>query len=112
MVLQRLPIWREAVVENMHVRDEYYKLYQEIYARYSDDSESLRLPCILVGNKSDLHDDKQLVSLDEVVHYAQKNNMLFVQISAKDGGNIELLFEIAVRYAAVTGKIKSPTDSY
>ena len=96
--------------------DKYYKPY----AQYGDDTcgndngqnknGRKSLACILVGNKSDLHvqDDDIQVSLDEAVDYAQKNNMLFVQTSAKksyDGGNVELLFEIAARYAAILGKI-------
>lgn len=90
--------------------DTYYKPYATRAGYDNDnDNENQLQARILVGNKCDLKQDVNSiqVSLEEAIDYAQKNDMLFVQTSAKDGGNVQLLFEIAVRYAAMLGKIKS-----
>ena len=47
---------------------------------------------ILVGNKIDLNDERQ-VSYDEGANFAQENNILFFETSAKSGENINELFE-------------------
>ena len=47
---------------------------------------------ILIGNKSDLHDKK--ISYDRANKYAEKHNMKFHSVSAKDGINIDMIFEI------------------
>ena len=75
---------------------------------YKNGNDREKLACILACNTSDLQDKIQ-VCLDAAVNYAQKNNMLFVQISAKmyDWGNVQLLFRIAARYATMRGKIYS-----
>ena len=51
---------------------------------------------ILVGNKIDLNDERQ-VSYDEGANYAQENNMLFFETSAKNGDNIDLLFDTSAK---------------
>ena len=47
---------------------------------------------ILIGNKCDLHDKK--ISYDRANKYAEKNNMKFYTVSAKDGINIDMVYEI------------------
>lgn len=47
---------------------------------------------ILIGNKSDLYDKK--ISYDRAKKYAEKHNMQFHTVSAKDGINIDMVFEI------------------
>ena len=46
---------------------------------------------ILVGNKCDLNDRRQ-VSTEEGLYLSEKNNMLFYETSAKDGINVEEIF--------------------
>lgn len=46
----------------------------------------------LVGNKADLH-EKRTVSSQEAQEYADRNNMFFVETSAKTADNIDQLFE-------------------
>ena len=53
------------------------------------DEEAVR---ILAGNKCDLSDIK--VSREEINKYAEEHNMKYLEISAKEGINIESLFEI------------------
>lgn len=47
---------------------------------------------ILVGNKSDITDKK--IDNQKVLNYANQHNMRYLNVSAKDGVNIEYLFEI------------------
>ena len=46
---------------------------------------------VLVGNKSDLIDDRQ-VTFEEGKEMAKKNNMMFFETSAKTGENVEKIF--------------------
>ncbi len=47
---------------------------------------------ILVGNKSDLDDDRQ-VSYTEAYNLARKYNTIYVEVSAKTGYNVFNIFE-------------------
>ena len=51
---------------------------------------------VLVGNKNDLKEERQ-ISYDEGANFAQENNMLFFETSAKNGENIDDLFDISVK---------------
>ena len=46
---------------------------------------------VLVGNKIDLENERQIL-YEEGASFAEKNNMLFFETSAKTGQNIETLF--------------------
>ena len=46
---------------------------------------------LLVGNKSDL-EDKREVSFEEAQEVAQKNGMAFIETSALDSTNVEQAF--------------------
>ncbi|AQL09608.1 Ras-related protein RABF1 [Zea mays] len=48
---------------------------------------------VLVGNKADLHDNRS-VSSQDAQDYAEKNNMFFIETSAKTADNINQLFEV------------------
>ena len=54
--------------------------------------EENKVEKILVGNKSDLSANK--ISDDLITNYANKNNMKYLAVSAKEGINIESLFEM------------------
>ena len=47
---------------------------------------------ILVGNKSDLSNNRQ-VTFDEGKEMAKNNNMMFFETSAKTGENVDKIFE-------------------
>ena len=51
-----------------------------------------KVTIILVGNKSDLPDQK--INNDNALAYADKHNIKYLSVSAKDGVNIDYLFEI------------------
>ena len=51
---------------------------------------------VLIGNKSDLKDNRE-VSYEEGENFAENNNMLFFETSAKNGDNIEKIFEESVK---------------
>ncbi|KRX00474.1 P-loop containing nucleoside triphosphate hydrolase [Pseudocohnilembus persalinus] len=64
------------------------KWYQELKTY----SEKNFIVIMLVGNKSDMNDKRQ-VSKDEGVKWAEQNKMGFFETSAKDGSNIEFTFQ-------------------
>ena len=49
---------------------------------------------ILIGNKKDLVDDRQ-VTQEEAEMFAETNNMIYFETSAKDGDNIDYVFNYA-----------------
>ncbi|MHA1321755.1 MAG: Rab family GTPase [Candidatus Helarchaeota archaeon] len=51
-----------------------------------------QIPSILIGNKSDLV-DQRTVSTEEATHYGQQCNMAYYETSAKDNVNIYKIFE-------------------
>ena len=60
----------------------------------SQSSKSILI--ILIGNKSDLNDIRE-VTYDEGAQFAKSNNMIFLETSAKTGDNIEEIFDKSVR---------------
>ena len=50
------------------------------------------IPFFLVGNKCDLNDHRK-VAKEKGNNFAQEHNMRFIEVSAKDGTNIEYLFK-------------------
>lgn len=53
---------------------------------------SKEVKLILVGNKSDLYTER-VVPFKEAEEFASKNNLKYIEVSAKTGNNIVLLFE-------------------
>ena len=47
----------------------------------------------MVGNKCDLDEDRQ-VNKEVAKNFARENNLLFLETSAKNGTNIEKIFQI------------------
>lgn len=66
---------------------------------------------ILIGNKSDLNDNRE-VSYEEAAKFAEENNLLFLECSAKDGNNVQQAFMNTARkiHEQVMCGILSPTD--
>ncbi len=50
----------------------------------------------LIGNKSDLIDERR-TNFNEAYNFANKHNMQYIEVSAKTGNNIFLLFENLTR---------------
>lgn len=55
------------------------------------------LTCILVANKTDLGDERRQVLTEEGEQWAQEEDLLFVEASAKSGANVDAAFEAAAR---------------
>ena len=51
---------------------------------------------VLIGNKNDLENDRK-ISYDEGKTFAEKNNFIFMETSAKTGKNINEIFELSVK---------------
>jgi GTPase SAR1 family protein len=49
---------------------------------------------VLAGNKSDKEDQRQ-VTTQEAENFAKKYNLLFLEVCAKTGQNVEALFNLA-----------------
>lgn len=47
---------------------------------------------LIIGNKSDLVDERR-VNFNEAYNFASKNNIQYIEVSAKTGNNVGLLFE-------------------
>ncbi|XP_023302439.2 ras-related protein Rab6-like [Lucilia cuprina] len=60
---------------------------------------------MLVGNKSDLHDKRQ-VSSEEGARRAEELNAMFIETSAKNGNNVKELF---IRVGQALPELDSPT---
>jgi Ras-related protein Rab-4B len=67
---------------------------------------------ILVGNKKDLEDDRE-VTFIEASRFAQENNLMFLETSALTGDNVEEVFLKCARtiFSKVEAKTVDPKDS-
>lgn len=66
---------------------------------------------MLFGNKSDLHDIRE-VSQDEAQSYAESNNLMYMETSALDNTNVELAFNTLVMniYDQISSKLTTLDD--
>jgi len=75
-----------------------YSTFESIQSWIDDckiqSSKSILL--ILIGNKADLNDDRQ-VTYEEGEQFAKRNNMIFLESSAKTGYNIKEIFHKSVK---------------
>ncbi len=64
---------------------------------------------VLVGNKSDLESQRQ-VDPNKAKQFAKENNLLFLETSAKNGANIEKIFQILSEQilAKIDAKVINP----
>ena len=63
---------------------------------------------VLVGNKYDTKEDKRQVSKEEGKKFADENEMLFFETSAKTGKNVEKLIEKSAK--EISKKMKENED--
>ena len=63
---------------------------------------------VLIGNKIDLESERK-VSFAEGKKFAEENNFLFQEVSAKNGNNFEKLFEVQI-FEAIYNKFKNEFD--
>jgi Ras-related protein Rab-6A len=63
---------------------------------------------VLIGNKNDLENERK-VTFEEGKKFAEENNFIFQEVSAKTGKNFETLFEVQI-YEAIYNKFKSEFD--
>ncbi len=57
------------------------------------DATNQNIGLVLVGNKQDLENQRQ-VNKEVAKNFAKENNLLFLETSAKNGSNIEKIFQI------------------
>ena len=50
----------------------------------------------IVGNKNDQYEEEATVNEEEARKYAESINAVFLQVSAKTGSNIEVLFNLLI----------------
>ena len=75
-----------------------YSTFESVQSWIEDckSQSSKAILLILIGNKSDLNDIRQ-VTYDEGAKFAKSNNMIFLETSAKTGDNIKKIFNKSVK---------------
>ena len=63
---------------------------------------------VLIGNKNDLENERK-VTYEEGKKFAEENNFIFQEVSAKNGNNFEKLFEVQI-FEAIYNKFKNEFD--
>ena len=73
-----------------------------------DDVKNSEVVFVLIGNKIDLEKERK-VTYEEGKKFAEKNNYIFQEVSAKTGTNFQVLFEVQI-YEAIYNKFKNEFD--
>ena len=63
---------------------------------------------VLIGNKIDLEKERK-VTYEEGKRFAEQNNFIFQEVSAKTGKNFDTLFEVQI-YESIYNKFKNEFD--
>ena len=63
---------------------------------------------VLIGNKNNLENERK-VTFEEGKKFAEENNFIFQEVSAKNGNNFEKLFEVQI-FEAIYNKFKKEFD--
>ena len=69
-----------------------FESVEEKWSRELYDNADANIVVLLVGNKSDLEDRRE-VSFEEAQDYANQHNMAFIETSALDSSNVDQAFE-------------------
>ena len=69
-----------------------FESVDEKWSRELMDNADTNIVILLVGNKSDLEDRRE-VSFEKAQQYAEKRGMAFIETSALDSSNVEQAFE-------------------
>ena len=76
-----------------------YRTFESIEEKWSRElleNADQNIVILLVGNKSDLEDRRE-VSYEEASEYAAQRGMAFIETSALDSSNVELAFEQVIK---------------
>lgn len=74
-----------------------FESVEEKWSRELYDNADQNIVVLLVGNKSDLEDRRE-VSFEEAQEYANQRNMSFIETSALDSSNVEQAFEQVIQH--------------
>ncbi|OMJ73310.1 hypothetical protein SteCoe_28024 [Stentor coeruleus] len=83
-------------------RDSFVSLSRWISEAKAHGNKDITL--ILVGNKNDI-EDQRVVSTEEAQSFAEQNNLLFIETSAKTGNNVDAAYINTAK--AILGKIEN-----
>jgi small GTP-binding protein len=65
----------------------------EIERNIVDDIDNVKI--MLIGNKSDLNDNR-IINYAEAEQFAKENNLLYFETSAKNGSNVNFIFQTII----------------
>ncbi|XP_049408918.1 ras-related protein RABB1b-like [Solanum stenotomum] len=97
----KLQIWDTAGQEKLRSLTRLYVIinWLEDLQKHGDE----KLTVMVVGNKCDLDEETRAVSKEEGEEFAEKNECLFMEVSARTAKNVEVAFGIAAE--EICGKI-------
>ena len=81
----------------------------EYWLRNLEDHGDPKVRRVLVANKSDLA-GRRKVSAEEAASLAQRHNMAYFEVSAKDNANVETVFQSIAKAVAETHKLETSSS--